>query len=71
MLDCDVKCVIYVVGCKDSCVMIDVSVECVKVFVEWCEGCEIVVAGRVLSEYLEIWDCVWCEVRYESVFGMI
>ena len=67
--DCDAKRAIHVVGCKDSRVTIDASVECAKVFVERCEGCEIVVAGRVLSEHLEIWDCVRCEVRYESALG--
>ena len=53
-------------GCCHTTVHVHPSVELVKVFVVGCRRCTLVVSGKVLTSYCEMWDCADVVLRAQS-----
>ena len=58
--------ILRVDGCEHTTVHVHPSVELVKVFVVGCRHCTLVVSGKVLTSYCEVWDCSDLVLRAQS-----
>ncbi len=52
-------------GCVDCAFTVPSELAAIKLQVESCERCTITLSGRLLTELVEVWKCVGCELVFQ------